>query len=534
MATVTLRPNATKYSDAIVVTGAATAHAALSDASDASYVEPNLGGVLHVEMATTSLPAGAVTKQVTVSGRGKAAIDANIPAKAELVLAKADGTAIASATSSALSTSIATFAGAAAAVSLSQVDVDGLWVEVRLNSGINVAAPWKSRVHDLWIDLVYAARPTATAIAPTGTITTTTRPTASWSHLPGDDGGMQVAYQLRTFSVAQYGIAGFSPDTSPSTLDSGIVYSTATQVLLDTLANGTSYRTYVRTAQTVNGALHWSDWAYSAYSISVSAPSVATVTAAAIDATARMRIQVARSTGGVDWSSIEIERTDDAGATWVPVRGFTGATTYGDTFVGYDMEAPIGVPVTYRARGTRVASGSPITGAWTSSSPATWSSTSSWLKSLRTPSLSRQVRFTVLPSPARERTVGVFEVLGRPDYVVVTDARRTTRGQIRITTTTEAEADALLALAEETVLLLQSPAGHRFGSRYVALGDLTEVRPFRAAQAATREWVAPYWEVAAPADTGVDGDGLTWSDVVAGYSTWTTLMAARATWTSLL
>ena len=149
-----------------------------------------------------------------------------------------------------------------------QADIDGYQMVV-----IAPGPTYGWTVYDVWIDVDWLAAPAApTVSAPTGTITTTNRPTAQWTH---NAPSAQAAYQLKVFTAAQYSAGGFDPATSSATYDTGIVAGAAASLDLPALPTSTTYRAYVRTAQLTNGALQWSTtYGFSEFTINVTAVSV--------------------------------------------------------------------------------------------------------------------------------------------------------------------------------------------------------------------------------------------------------------------
>lgn len=130
-------------------------------------------------------------------------------------------------------------------------------------------------------------RPTVIVSAPTSPVTTTSRPTISWSF--AGDTLTQSHYRVRIFTAAQYGAGGFNPQTSTATIDTDWVASTNNYYTpIDTLVNGTTYRAYVMAAQTLptSGYRHESvdgttlaalgATQYSQFTISLAAPPVPT------------------------------------------------------------------------------------------------------------------------------------------------------------------------------------------------------------------------------------------------------------------
>lgn len=192
---------------------------------------------------------------------------------------------------------------------------------------------------------------TVTVTGPAGSVTTTSRPTVTWS-LNDPEGDPQERYQVKVFSAAQYGAGGFDPATSSTTWDSTEtldVTARARQVGVD-LANGTTYRAYVR----VRTSGQWSTWQYSTFTLALTAPAAPTF-AVAVDA---MLDRVVLTVTGTHASSsfpttaFVVEYSDDAGGSWATVRGagaLPGSGTPGPTpRVAHDHEARPGRR--YRAR----------------------------------------------------------------------------------------------------------------------------------------------------------------------------------------
>ena len=89
-------------------------------------------------------------------------------------------------------------------------------------------------------------------------------------------------------------------------------------------------------------------------------------------ANGRNQIVVTHAGASAAWELVDVQATYDGGVTWVAVRGWTQKPVTGEVMTAFDYEAPGGVPVTYRARATRHASGLLVTGDWKLSSPITW------------------------------------------------------------------------------------------------------------------------------------------------------------------
>ena len=115
---------------------------------------------------------------------------------------------------------------------------------------------------------------------PTGTIANAA-PLIVWSTVFAP-GATQVSYRVCIYTAAQYGIGGFTPGTSPSTFDTGVVGGNASSLDLSAvyqfLPTGVTYRAYVQVVETNNLA---SAWAYTQWTTSYTAPTVHTPTATA-------------------------------------------------------------------------------------------------------------------------------------------------------------------------------------------------------------------------------------------------------------
>jgi hypothetical protein len=121
------------------------------------------------------------------------------------------------------------------------------------------------------------APPTLTVTAPTGTVTVG-RPVVTWTATP-TSGTSIIKFRVKLFTAAQYGAGGFVPGTSTATWDSGTISgSTSSKTIGATLVNGTSYRAYVRVAET---GTEFSTWEYTSFTADLTAPIPPSVTATA-------------------------------------------------------------------------------------------------------------------------------------------------------------------------------------------------------------------------------------------------------------
>lgn len=507
MSTVTLRPNDDLYEGSIANTvgPAASREDALSDDDDDTYVTiyGQYNGYLGLALDTATIPAGAVTRTLTVRARGNPqgfTLNAEVyyqgdfyvtPPLAYLNAFGAPG--------------LDDFVGPSFAMNLSQTEIDGLRMIVSTPEQPFLLA--FCDVMELYVDVVFAEQPTVEVTAPTGTVTATSSPVATWEHTPGDDGGAQSRFELAVFSATQYGIGGgFDPATSPATYRPGVQLGASSSWVIGPLSDATTYRTYVRTAQTINGQPHWSDWDYEQFDTDFALPEIASVVAVGDAENGRMVIVVEQAADTPDeWETLTVERSSDGGDTWSFVRGATDMEApAGDLWTGYDYEAPNGAPMLYRARSATAT----FTGEWVESESAIWSSSEAWLKDPAHPGLNRVVEITNMPVPTRSRRRGVHDVIGRAAPVVTSDVRLTRRGDFTVRTDTADQADSLLALVDGTVQLLQVPAaqGGAF-EMYIGITDVDEDRLARDANgfnARERLWTLPFVEVERPFDDGID------------------------------
>jgi hypothetical protein len=161
------------------------------------------------------------------------------------------------------------------------------------------------RVAEAYYDVTYFTAPNApTSITPNSAFTTGLRPTINWTHNGGASGGSQAGFQVKIFTTAQAAIGGFNPETSPHTIDSGVIQSvTSAYLLTSDLINGAGYVAYVK-SYNGSGAVRTDPSAWSAgqaFSIAVPVPTPTSVTPSTAQTTSRpaLNAQVASMAGGV-------------------------------------------------------------------------------------------------------------------------------------------------------------------------------------------------------------------------------------------
>lgn len=503
MTVSTLRPDGTDISSGVTVTGAASAHAALNDDSDSSYVSINGSAALDVTLDDLTLPADAIVKKLALRLR----LDRQSAGSSGYgvgFVGLSDG-----AFQITWTTPTTVTAWTYQDASLTDSVVDALVATV--NGGND---PGTIDVYELYVDATYVEQPTLTVDAPTSTVTDTNLPTIEWTPTLDSDGGAQTRWDVKVFDSATYGGGGFDPDTSTPVAEvfaaSGDATSWAmgdTPTLLnggyvdnDILPDG-DYRAYVRVAQTVNSEGHYSDWAFSAFTVSVALPAVPTLTVTADDANARVEVQVQSNSGSATTDRFQIEVSRDGGTSWASMR-VTSADlvdpTDGDETV-WDYDGANGVTSTYRARAQHDYSGAYASSAWVEDTGA-WTSTDWWLKHPTLPALNRAVAVRSQPERTRRARNGVFQAIGRSRAIVVDDTRAAPEGPIVLRTDTEQQEEDLDALLDALVSLhLQAPLAARW-DRWVRFGTVTTRRTVDTSTSDVREHTLEWVHVEASTD----------------------------------
>ena len=503
-----LEPNAT-VAAADSLTGAATDWEALSDTSAATYTTMTaLGGsgLASVGLSSFTLPAGAVTKSLTVTARlrsGTVDMEGIAFVSVHSEVSQDQIELVRMSAFAPYETGYFSFTSADSSVSLTQAAIDNL--EVRYQARGEEADIDFSR---FFVTVTYVAQPVVAvdAVSP-DPWTASTRPTITWVDTLDSDGGAQTRYWVKVFDEATYGVgfSGLDPDTDTPYYDSGNLFGSNLSHKVGVLENGDTYRAYVKVAQRVSGESVWSAWDYDEFDISVTTSDVDTVTTVASNSSAKITVTVARDTGTAAWDYVEVQRKL-TGGSWTDVRfaTYVDATGSADSFVVDDYETPNGVTAIYRARATRIVTDQAITGSWVQSTPAvSWTGTDTWLKVPVTPASNTTAVFrtnTNLERPARR---GVFNILGSAAPVVISDTRSAPQTQIVLRVTTLAAATAVTDLFDTyDVVLIQTPTDQLFGSQYVSVGSVTTI-PVLDQKVSPYHWIelADVVEVDLPADS---------------------------------
>jgi hypothetical protein len=470
MATIDLAPTATVSSSGIDIVGAASAHAALADGSDTSYVVLGAGGggspadALLLDFADLSISATARIRYVQVYHRIARAAFATSSYFSDIYV----GPHYARVTPGAYNDTPAWYFAAGVGFSGESI------VDANVDAARAYFAGAQSAInlYEVRLRVWYVPAPTVNITAPTGTVTTTSAPLVSWTSVLDPDGDRQTHFEVT-----------IKDDASQVVSESGEVASESSQWQSTTPLSEGDYTAEVRVAQTVSGALFWSALDTQAFSVDVDSPATPTITLVPESSEGRIRIDLDDPGGGAVSTDFFVVETSPDNATWtalptntagliVPVSGAASV---------YDYDAPNGSAVYYRAHAVHwfTGTGGVVTSsasAWAKDSDL-WSSGEWWLKHPTRPSLNLNPVLKSQPSIASSIGQGVFSPLGRRTAVVVSDVRRSWTGEVVLRCDSDAEREALDAiLADGQPLLLQGPADAYWDERWLAVSSQERTR----------------------------------------------------------
>lgn len=198
-------------------------------------------------------------------------------------------------------------------------------------------------------EYVVSTAPTVNVQSPSGSITTTTRPYVAWSYVDAQ-GNPQTAYTVKIFTDAVHAGGGFNADTSTAVLTvTGTGALTRVQVTLD-LSNAT-YWAYVKATDSSGLS---SGWAFSSFTISVTALSVPTVTPTVLGGTSGISLVIHATTGtglpGTARFGVQFHDSDWDGVTWLNVRNGDALVPDGSgNATVVDIGSRFGILRSYRA-----------------------------------------------------------------------------------------------------------------------------------------------------------------------------------------
>lgn len=469
MSLAALTPGST-VSNTGAITGAASVHAAWSDASNSSYVAFDNGEKARVTLSDLALPAGAVIKSVrVVATAGRVGVVAVAMTATLYGFDGSPGDSVFIFTQSYTDYGVLSLEE----TGLTDAEADAAEVEIGCITGPAVLS-----VSELVFNVTYVTQPVVVVDAPTGTITDSNLPEVSWSETLDSDGGAAQAFEVKI------GPTGFDPAVDTAIVESGAIEESGVTAWTVTqpLADG-DYEAHVRIAQSVNGVLHWSEWDDEAFTIEVDLPGIPALALIPDPALGRIVVELSDSAGTVDTTFFELHRSYDGGQTWVGVRSLFGppfihVPTAGEIAVS-DYEAPNGKSAMYRARAAHIFGSLTFSVSdWSPVDSETWSSTEWWIKHPTSPGLNMAVprsRVYSQPGEGREARKGEHRVIGRPDLLIVSDVYDLPAGEI--TFELEHEAASLKDLLDTlSVLLVQAPAGDGWPDRWVSFGSQGSAR----------------------------------------------------------
>jgi hypothetical protein len=469
---VTLRPDSDGAEKRVTLVGASTAHEALSDDSDSTYCSigdtTEFDGYQEVGVGEYEPPEGAITKSVVAWARlasdgGWLGVDVSLWHESQMLSVGQFGIAI---------STPSTYSGEQVAGPLSATAVNQLSVEVRKHDGTLSHLLF----YEAYLNVTYVDKPTLAVDAPSETVEVTNRPRVEWTDTLDSDGGPQTRYEVKVFAKEDAEAEGFDAGTATAVAESEIQSGAATTWTPSMVLADGDYRAYVRIAQTVNGTLFWSDWAYESFTLKVALPAVPVLTLTPEDDEGRIRAAVEEGAeGDATTEGFEAQWSHD-GKSWTHFRTEDGeGLAEGTSATLYDYEAPNGLEVSYRVRAWHEYEGEQRAwSAWAEKSAA-WESADRWLKHPTDPSLNLKVEPYSYPGSTRTARVGNFQPLGRRDPIVVSDTRLARTGSLVLWVESEEDREALDSLLETlTPLLLQMAAQDARKDGWVSVGTVDE------------------------------------------------------------
>lgn len=292
MGSGTVRPNALVQVDApwTPIGGASPSVNTAADDLDTTYWQGTgvVGPVMAFDVGTISIPALAQYRSVTARMRARVATGPG-PFLTDGMTIEAGGVR-GTYDQVSWTTTITTSTGAArtttpAGAPWTQADIDAMRVVVR--KSINLI---EQDVYELYLDVLWNEAPAATATGPTG-VQITSQPTLTHTY-SDPEFDSQERLRWKVFSAAQYGAAGFDPETSAATWDSTELFTSQTSLLVTVpLPNNTTYRAYVKAAD-AGSTGRYGPWSFIGFSVAVDAPAAPVVTPTGDTANARVLLAV--------------------------------------------------------------------------------------------------------------------------------------------------------------------------------------------------------------------------------------------------
>lgn len=513
---VTIRPNSTVQLGSWTVTGAATAHAALSDNLDTSYVQviPRCRldtAVLRVGFPTPTIPAGAQVYSVGLR-RKIATVVAGNPQPSCLHWFRSTYGVISvygqvaeprkyyfqsdcptsPTTSAFVMEDLGTFTTGPGGVPW---NVATNLVGLTYDAGRGDDFAGGLQISEVYVDVTYQQASSITVTGPSGTVAST-RPTITWTY-SSPDSQPQQSYQVAIYTASQVAALGFVPFVVPPIQTSGVVLGEGQQWTLTQDIPDGGYSAYVRATSAWGGPGSFTTpIASTTWTRAVAAggggqpaaaqPPNATLSSAVFDAANnRVALTMVPSSSSPTTVKFTVQASRDNGVTWAPIPSLTLISANGMTPVTvYDYVAPINVTSQYRVMAYSTNTALIGAAAFSNVLSVMTSGTNWWLKCPANPLLN-----TVLPVAAPSgsgadggmkiklrRMQGTFEPLSGPTTevlpIVVSGPTYGEQGELDLLFVNGEPSgdlyDDYLALDQTgDVLLLQKPNGEQL---FVTLG----------------------------------------------------------------
>lgn len=461
LTTITLRPTSTPQAGSGTVVGAATAHAALADSSNSTYVQLASrirldSQVTRVSFATPSIPAGGKVLSVGIrrtvqsvasgtsapvchhwlrSSTGAILVAGQVPDIFKLFFNSIIPTTT---TQTFVDETVGTFTVGPGGKAWNVVDPDtgGAGNLVGLSYDIGRGDDFLTstlRVSAVYLDVVYQAASVVVVTGPTGTSTATT-PTVTHTYASADSQPQQ-AWRAAVYTAAQVAAPGFVAFTTTPiqasaltpgqawTPTSGWVLGEDLSWTLPSAITDGNYAAYVQATSRWAGSGDFPTAAASTTWTRAATPSnpppAAVLSTATFDA-ANNRVSLTFLPSGSSPTTLAytVEASRNGGQKWDPIPRLTEIPASGMTpITDYDYTAPLNVTSQYRVIALN---GSPLVGALSPSNvlSATPRDTRHWLKHPGNPLLN-----TPLPVAApktsdtgiqitKRRMMATFQLIG--------------------------------------------------------------------------------------------------------------------------
>jgi hypothetical protein len=260
----------------------------------------------------------------------------------------------------------------------------------------------------------------------------------------------------------------------------------------------------------------------------VAPPAVPVLTATAVPAFGLVRLA---ATFGATTTELDIYRVGPSG-TLAYVRGVAARDVAGTTALDTDdLEAPLGVQVTYRAV-ARNADGETLNAA---AIAVTLTGEDDWLVDLDSAGNSGPVLVESFAELDYAVPQGVHQIIGRRSPIVTSGIRATPTSDLVVLALTDDDAERLRrALTGVSPVLLRTPVDRGVGNAYLQVGSLVEQRLSRLAVEPSRRFRAAVQQIERPDPAVFEPVFVSYGDVAAEWATYTAMMAARADYGALL